>query len=128
VFHPILAVLMLASGAKAGPVCPTEAATRQALGVDGAWQVACHVTKDEPKEVLLWAAHYAASTQHRGLERVGLGSAGSWANLTWAAAVRKMRLLGEAARLASMPPGEDLYRSLDPRAVSPRRAALGHDG
>jgi methionine synthase II (cobalamin-independent) len=83
---------------------------------------------DEPKEVLLWAAHYAASTQHRGLERVGLGSAGSWANLTWAAAVRKMRLLGEAARLASMPPGEDLYRSLDPRAVSPRRAAMGHDG
>jgi len=83
---------------------------------------------DEPKEVLLWAAHYAASTQHRGLERVGLGSAGSWANLTWEAAVRKMRLLGEAARLASMPPGEDLYRSMDPRAVSPRRAAMGHDG
>lgn len=82
---------------------------------------------DESKEVLLWAAHYAASTQHRGLERVGLGSAGSWANLTWEAAVRKMRLLGEAARLATMPPGEDLFRSLDPRAVSPRRAALGHD-
>jgi methionine synthase II (cobalamin-independent) len=82
---------------------------------------------DESKEVLLWAAHYAASTQHRGLERVGLGSAGSWANLPWEAAVRKMRLLGEAARLATMPPGEDLFRSLDPRAVSPRRAALGHD-
>ena len=84
-------------------------------------------TADESKEVLLWAAHYAASTQHRGLERVGLGSAGSWANLTWEAAVRKLRLLGEAARLAMMPPGEDLFRSLDPRAVSPRRAALGHD-
>jgi hypothetical protein len=84
-------------------------------------------TGDESKEVLLWAAHYAASTQHRGMNRVGLGSAGSWANLTWEAAVRKMRLLGEAARLATMPPGEDLYRSLDPRAVSPRRAALGHD-
>jgi methionine synthase II (cobalamin-independent) len=83
---------------------------------------------DEGKEVLLWAAHYAASTQGRGRDRVGLGSAGSWANLTWDAAVRKMRLLGEAARLAMMPPGEDLYRSLDPRAVSPRRAALGHDG
>jgi len=83
---------------------------------------------DESREVLLWAAHYAASTQRRGMDRVGLGSAGSYANLTWDAAVRKMRLLGEAARLATMPPGEDLYRSLDPRAVSPRRAALGHDG
>lgn len=82
---------------------------------------------DEPKEVLLWAAHYAASTGGRGIDRVGLGSAGSWANLTWAAAVRKMRLLGEAARLATMPPGEDLARSLDPRGVSSRRAALGHD-
>jgi len=83
---------------------------------------------DEPREVLLWAAHYAASTQRRGMNRVGLGSAGSFANLTWDAAVRKMRLLGEVARLATMPAGEDLYRSLDPRAVSPRRAALGHDG
>jgi methionine synthase II (cobalamin-independent) len=91
-------------------------------GVESAGKV------DEPKEVLLWAAHYAASTQQRGIDRVGLGSAGSWADLTWEAAVRKMRLLGEAARLASMPPGEDLYRQLDPRAVSPRRAALGHDG
>jgi methionine synthase II (cobalamin-independent) len=82
---------------------------------------------DEPKEVLLWAAHYAASTQGRGRARVGLGSAGSWVHLPWEAAVRKMRLLGEAARLAAMPPGEDLSRALDPRAVSPRRAALGHD-
>jgi len=81
----------------------------------------------EGKEVLVWAAHYAASTHRRGIDRVGLGSAGSWANLTWEAAVAKMRLLGEAARLATMPQGEDLYRSLDPRAVSPRRAALGHD-
>jgi methionine synthase II (cobalamin-independent) len=82
---------------------------------------------DEPKEVLLWAAHYAASTGGRGLDRVGLGSAGSWANLTWETAVRKMRLLGEAARLATMPPGDELARSLDPRGVSSRRAALGHD-
>jgi len=82
---------------------------------------------DEPKEVLLWAAHYAASTQGRGMTRVGLGSAGSWANLTWEVAVRKMRLLGESARLATMPQGDELIRSLDPRAVSPRHAALGHD-
>jgi hypothetical protein len=82
---------------------------------------------DEPKEVLLWAAHYASSTKGRGLARVGLGSAGSWANLGWAAAVRKMRLLGDVAGLAVLPPSEPLARSLDPRAVSSRRAALGHD-
>jgi methionine synthase II (cobalamin-independent) len=84
-------------------------------------------TIDEPKEVLLWAAHYAASTGARGLDRVGLGSAGSWANLTWDVAVRKMRVLAEAAQLASMPPSAELARSLDPRAVDSRRAALGHD-
>jgi hypothetical protein len=84
-------------------------------------------SSDEPKEVLLWAAHYAASTRGRGMDRVGLGSAGTWANLTWEAAVRKMGLLGEAARLATLPPGGDLARELDPKAVSSRRAALGHD-
>jgi hypothetical protein len=81
--------------------------------------------EDEPKEVLLWAARYAASTRGRGLDRVGIGSAGSWANLTWEAAVRKMRLLGEAARLASMPAGDELAASIDPRAVNARAAALG---
>ena len=81
---------------------------------------------DEGKELLLWAAHYAASSSGRGLVRVGLGSAGSYANLTWEAAVRKMRLLGEAARLASLPPSEELARSLEPRSISARRAALGH--
>jgi len=81
---------------------------------------------DEPKEVLLWAAHYAASTRGRGRDRVGIGSAGTWANLTWAIAVRKMRLLGEAARLAAMPAGGELARSLDPRSLDARRAAMGH--
>jgi hypothetical protein len=38
-----------------------------------------------------------------------------------------MRLLGDVARLATMPPSEELARSLDPKAVSSRRAALGHD-
>ena len=80
----------------------------------------------EPKEILLWGAHYAASTGGRGIDRVGLGSAGSWAGLTWAEAERRIQALGEAARLASMPPSEELRRSLDPRAVSARRAALGH--
>jgi methionine synthase II (cobalamin-independent) len=82
---------------------------------------------DEPKEILLWAAYYAASTGGRGRDRVGIGSAGSWANLAWEVALRKMRLLGEVARLAAMPPSEELRRSLDPRSISARRAALGHD-
>lgn len=83
--------------------------------------------KDQSNEEMLWAVRYAASTRGRGAVQVGIGSAGSWANLTWEAALRKMRRLGEAARLASMPPSEELARSLDPRAVSSRRAALGHD-
>jgi methionine synthase II (cobalamin-independent) len=82
---------------------------------------------DEPKEVLLWAAHYAASTKGRSLARVGLGSAGSWANLTWEAAVRKMGVLGEAARLAGLPPGSELTHAVDSRSISARRAALGPD-
>ncbi|HUG31133.1 MAG TPA: hypothetical protein VMQ65_11560 [Candidatus Limnocylindria bacterium] len=82
---------------------------------------------DQPRELLLWAAHYAASTGGRGIARVGLGSAGSFANLTWASAIRKMQRLGEAARLASMPPSDELMRSLPPAAISARRAALGHD-
>ncbi|HSL97771.1 MAG TPA: hypothetical protein VK831_04280 [Candidatus Deferrimicrobiaceae bacterium] len=82
---------------------------------------------DEPKEVLLWAAHYAASTGGRGMVRVGLGSAGGYHSLSWEVALRKLRRLGEAARLAARPPGPELSRQLDPRAVSIRTAALGHD-
>lgn len=83
--------------------------------------------QDQSNAEMLFAVRYAASTRGRGVVRVGIGSAGSWANLTWEAALRKLRRLGEAARLASMPPSEELARSLDPRAVSSRRAALGHD-
>jgi hypothetical protein len=82
---------------------------------------------DEPKEILLWAAHYAASTGSRGIVRVGLGSAGGYESLPWEVALRKLRRLGEAAKLAAMPPGPELSRRLDPRAVSIRTAALGHD-
>ena len=82
---------------------------------------------DQPRELLLWAAHYAASTGGRGIARVGLGSAGSFASLSWTAAVRKMQRLGEAARLAALPPSEELMRSIRPAAISARRAALGPD-
>jgi methionine synthase II (cobalamin-independent) len=78
----------------------------------------------EGQDVLLYAAHYAAATQGRGHDRVGLGTAGSLASLPWEAAVEKLRRLGEAARLAAEP-AEAQAAAMDPRAVSPRAAALG---
>jgi 5-methyltetrahydropteroyltriglutamate--homocysteine methyltransferase len=82
-------------------------------------------TIDEPREVQLWATRYAASTKGRGLARVGLGTAGGYENLTWAAAARKMQQLGDAARLAELPPGDELAQAVDPRSLSSRQAALG---
>ncbi|HET7027393.1 MAG TPA: hypothetical protein VFI28_06860 [Candidatus Limnocylindrales bacterium] len=75
-------------------------------------------------DVLVWAAHYAASTGGRGLDRVGLATAGSLGGLGWDEAVERLRLLGEAARIAGLH-GEDLGRSLDPRNVDARSAAMG---
>jgi hypothetical protein len=79
---------------------------------------------DDRVEVLLWAAGYAASTGGRGPTRVGLGSASSFADLPWEIAVRKMTMLGDAARLADLPPGERA-RAVDPRSLDSRSAALG---
>jgi hypothetical protein len=79
---------------------------------------------DDRPEILLWAADYAASTGGRGTNRVGLATAGSLAGLTWDVAVRKLGVLGEAARLADQPPA-DRRKRLDPRAVDIRSAALG---
>lgn len=91
--------------------------------------VVCGVLSGEPDsddavEVLLWAAAYAASTAGRGRARVGLATAGSLAGLPWDVAMAKLRRLGEAARLADLPPDE-LRRSMDPRAVDIRSAAFG---
>ena len=82
---------------------------------------------DDAREILLYAANYAASTQGRGLARVGLGTAGSFADLTWAAALQKLAKLGDAVRIAALPPDE-AAASLDPRAVNARSAALGRVG
>lgn len=79
---------------------------------------------DDRREVLLWAAAYAASTGGRGPTRVGLGSASSFADLPWEIGVRKMTMLGDAARLADLPPGERA-RAVDPRSLDSRSAALG---
>ena len=79
---------------------------------------------DDGPETLIWAAFYAESSNGRGLDRVGLATAGSLEGLDWGTAVEKMRRLGEAARLAAGPRSE-IARHLDPRAVDSRSAALG---
>jgi hypothetical protein len=79
---------------------------------------------DDGPELLLWAAGYAASTRGRGPARVGLATAGSLAALPWDVAATKVRRLGEAARLASVPADERLA-AIDPRAIDLRSAALG---
>jgi methionine synthase II (cobalamin-independent) len=76
---------------------------------------------DDAPELLLWAAGYAASTGGRGPSRVGLATASSLAHLPWPVAIRKIERLGEAARLADLPPSE-LSKRLDPRAVSRSRS------
>jgi len=82
-------------------------------------------TADDRPEPLVWAAHYAASTRGRGLERVGLANASSLASLPRERAIRKLTALAEAARLASIADPHELAASLDPRAVDARSAALG---
>ncbi|MEW5992552.1 MAG: hypothetical protein AB1736_14580 [Chloroflexota bacterium] len=79
---------------------------------------------DDGPELLLWAAGYAASSNHRGPDRVGLATAGSLAALPWAVAERKLRRLGEAARLAALPRAEAATH-IDPRAIDIRSAAAG---
>ena len=75
-------------------------------------------------EILVWAALYAASTAGRGLARVGLSTTGDLGSLDREAARAKLRALGEGARIAGLP-RDEMARSLDPRALDLRSAALG---
>jgi methionine synthase II (cobalamin-independent) len=79
----------------------------------------------EGPELLIWAANYAASTQSRSLIRVGIGTAGGLTNLSWDEAVAKLNALGHAARLAALPPGDELAAAVDPRSIDSRTAAVG---
>lgn len=87
--------------------------------------VATRPDKPSGPEVLVYAASYAASTGGRGLDRVGLATAGGLDGLEWSVAERLMRELGAGARIAAMPAGPDKASRLDPRAVDIRSAALG---
>ncbi|HUQ77414.1 MAG TPA: hypothetical protein VM427_00910 [Patescibacteria group bacterium] len=80
---------------------------------------------DESPELLVWAAHYAASTSGRGLARVGLANASSLAGLSRVEALRKLRIVADASRIAAVESPDQLAGHLDPRAVDARSAALG---
>lgn len=70
-------------------------------------------------EVLVYAAHYAAATNGRGLARVGLATAGSLAGLPYEEAVARMRFLAagaEAAEAAARGDAETTRRLLDRRS------------
>ncbi len=79
---------------------------------------------DDRPELPVWAAHYAASTGGRGLARVGLGTAGGLGRISWPVAAKKLRSLGEAARIAALHADEQVA-VLDPRALDIRTAAMG---
>ncbi|HEY7131572.1 MAG TPA: hypothetical protein VH440_04935 [Candidatus Limnocylindrales bacterium] len=79
---------------------------------------------DETPELLVWAAHYAASTRGRGLDRVGLANAPSLAGLSAELALRKLGVVANAARLAGIP-GQEVAATLDPRAFGGRRDRPG---
>ena len=81
-------------------------------------------SRTEGPEIGLWAAGYAASTGGRGMDRVGLATAGSLAAMSWPAAVKRLRDLGEASRLVTARNDERLG-AVDPRAVDARSAGLG---
>lgn len=81
-------------------------------------------TIGDAPEILVWAAHYAASTAGRGLDRVGLSTTGTLAGLDPDAAARKLEALAEGARIAVLP-REEMAASLDPRALDLRSAAIG---
>ena len=78
---------------------------------------------DETRELLIWAAQYAASSGGRGLDRVGLANAPSLAAVPWDVALRKLRRVAEATRIASIQSPDEMAAKLDPRAVTRRRTA-----
>jgi methionine synthase II (cobalamin-independent) len=77
---------------------------------------------ERSREVLVWAASYAASTNGRGIERVGLANASSLAGLSRGEALARLTTVAQAARIAAIPSVEEQAAFLDPRAV-PRPAA-----
>jgi hypothetical protein len=83
---------------------------------------------DDTREVLVWAAHYAASTNGRSLARVGLANAPTspgGPRPTRAEMLRKLAVIAEAGRIAAVESAEELVGLLDRRAVDPRAGRSG---
>lgn len=100
-----------------------------AAGTPGERGLVCGVVSpvagsDDGPELMLWAAGYAASMKGRGAGRVGLATAGSFADLPWDVAARKVERLGHALRLATAG-ADERAAAVDPRAASKRSAAMG---
>ena len=76
---------------------------------------------DESPELLVWASHYAASSNGRTLDRVGLANAPSLASLSWPVALRKLSRVAEGARIAGIESPREMASLLDPRAFRQRR-------
>ena len=74
-------------------------------------------TADDQAPLLSWAAHYAASSNGRGLERVGLANATALETLDPAVARRALDDLGRAATLAALPQKQAVDLGMDPRAI-----------
>ena len=96
--------LVRAAPGERGIVCAAMTAARDRVLGDQAPQ-------------LVWAAQYAASSNGRGLDRVGLANASSLAGFEPAVAVSVLLGLGRAARLAELPLAEAVRQGLDPRAI-----------
>jgi 5-methyltetrahydropteroyltriglutamate--homocysteine methyltransferase len=79
-------------------------------------------------ETLIWAARYAASTEGRGMSRVGLAPAGGLERVSPEQARSAMEMLGRAARLAEAS-RDELAKELDPRAFDApwNRGRAGRD-
>jgi hypothetical protein len=75
---------------------------------------------DDQAPLISWAAHYAASSNGRGLDRVGVANAGSLETLRPDLARRALDDLGRAASLAALPPQEAVDLGMDPRAIVAR--------
>jgi methionine synthase II (cobalamin-independent) len=86
--------------------------------------VDAHDPRVDDKELVIWAASYAASGG-RGYERVGVAPAGSLAGLDPGVARRKIDVLGTSARIVEERGDTPIQARLDPRAVDSRSAALG---
>jgi methionine synthase II (cobalamin-independent) len=81
-------------------------------------------TRPDEVEVMVWAAHYAASTQHRGLDRVGVAPSTGLEYLPRDRAKAKIESLGAAARHAAGA-SDEVVRSAPPPAAMARRQPAG---